>query len=68
MSDTEPIGSKSLRDAGANAPFKTMFRDLKLGGYNLEITQLSDRRLIATIILVTLSYFISKSLFNLSKL
>ncbi len=68
MSDTEPIGSKSLRDAGANAPFKTMFRDLKLGGNNLEITQLSDRRLIATIVLITLSYFISKSLFNLSKL
>ena len=36
-----------------------MFRDFKLGGYNLEITQVSDRRLIATIILITLSYFIS---------
>ena len=36
-----------------------MFRDLKLGGYNLEITQISDRRLMATIILITLSYFIS---------
>ncbi|MGD1922426.1 MAG: IS4 family transposase [Pleurocapsa sp.] len=36
-----------------------MFRDLKLGGYNLEITQVSDRRLISTIILITLAYFIS---------
>lgn len=36
-----------------------MFRDLKLGGYNLEITQVSERRLVATIILITLSYFIS---------
>ena len=36
-----------------------MFRDLKLGGYNLEITQVRDRRLISTIILITLAYFIS---------
>lgn len=36
-----------------------MFRDLKLGGYNLEATQVGDRRLIATIILITLSYSIS---------
>ena len=36
-----------------------MFRDFKLGGYNLEVTQVSDRRLIATIILITLAYFIS---------
>lgn len=36
-----------------------MFRNLKLGGYNLEITQVSDRRLIATIILMTFAYFIS---------
>lgn len=36
-----------------------MFRDLKLGGYNLEVTQVSDRRLIATIILITLSYLMS---------
>ena len=36
-----------------------MFRDLKLGGYNLEVTQVCDRRLIATIILITLAYFIS---------
>ena len=27
-----------------------MFRDLKLGGYNLEITQVSDRRLVATML------------------
>ena len=36
-----------------------MFRDLKLGGYNLEVTQVSARRLIATIILITLAYFMS---------
>lgn len=36
-----------------------MFRDLKLGGSNLEITQVSDRRLISTIILITLAYFLS---------
>lgn len=36
-----------------------MFRDLKLGGYNLEVTQVNDRRLIATIILITLAYFLS---------
>ena len=30
-----------------------------MGGYNLEVTQLSDRRLIAIIILITLAYFIS---------
>ncbi len=59
MSDTEPIGSKSLRDAGANAPFKTMFRDLKLGGYNLEVTQLTTHRLISIILLVTIADSIS---------
>jgi response regulator RpfG family c-di-GMP phosphodiesterase len=36
-----------------------MFRDLKLGGYNLEITQVSDRRLISIVILITLAYSIS---------
>jgi hypothetical protein len=36
-----------------------MFRDFKLGGYNLEITQVSDRRLMSTIILITLAYFLS---------
>ena len=36
-----------------------MFRDFKLGGYNLEVTQVSDRRLISTIILITLAYFLS---------
>jgi hypothetical protein len=36
-----------------------MFRDLKLGGYNLEVTQVGDRRLIATIILITFAYSIS---------
>ena len=36
-----------------------MFRDLKLGGYNLEVTQVGDRRLISTIILITLAYFLS---------
>lgn len=36
-----------------------MFRDLKLGGYNLEATQVGERRLVATVILITLAYFIS---------
>jgi hypothetical protein len=36
-----------------------MFRDLKLGGYNLEITQVTNHRLIATIILITFAYSIS---------
>jgi hypothetical protein len=36
-----------------------MFRDLKLGGYNLEVTQVNNHRLIATIILVTFAYSIS---------
>ncbi|MGK7950033.1 MAG: hypothetical protein AB4368_14935 [Xenococcaceae cyanobacterium] len=36
-----------------------MFRDFKLGGYNLEITQVDGCRLIATIILITLAYSIS---------
>ncbi|WP_293122334.1 hypothetical protein [Moorena sp. SIO4G3] len=33
-----------------------MFRDLKLGGYNLESTQLSSQRLISLILLITLAY------------
>jgi hypothetical protein len=36
-----------------------MFRDLKLGGYNLEVTQVTNHRLIATIILITFAYSIS---------
>lgn len=36
-----------------------MFRDFKLGGYNLEVTQVSEGRLISTIILITLAYSIS---------
>ena len=36
-----------------------MFRDLKLGGYNLEVTQVTSHRLISTILLVTLAYSIS---------
>ncbi len=33
-----------------------MFRDFKLGGYNLEITQVTDNRLIALILLISLAY------------
>jgi hypothetical protein len=33
-----------------------MFRDLKLGGYNLESTKVENERLIALIILITLAY------------
>lgn len=36
-----------------------MFRDFKRGGYNLEITRVSDRRLIAIILLICLSYSFS---------
>ncbi len=38
---------------------KTIFRDLKLGGYNLEVTQVTSHRLISIILLVTLAYSIS---------
>ena len=33
-----------------------MFRDFKLGGYNLEVTRVTDQRLISLIILICLSY------------
>ena len=36
-----------------------MFRDFKLGGYNLEVTRVTDQRLIALIILICLSYSFS---------
>ena len=36
-----------------------MFRDLKLGGYNLESTQVTNRRLIAIILLITFAYCLS---------
>lgn len=36
-----------------------MFRDLKRGGYNLEITRVSDCRLISLILLICLSYSLS---------
>ena len=36
-----------------------MFRDFKGGGYNLENTQVSDRRVIAIILLICLSYSFS---------
>ena len=36
-----------------------MFRDFKKGGYNLEITRVSDRRLISLILLICLSYSLS---------
>lgn len=36
-----------------------MFRDFKRGGYNLEITRVSDRRLISLILLICLSYSLS---------
>ena len=36
-----------------------MFRDFKLGGYNLEITQVSGERLIALILLISLAYCLS---------
>ena len=34
-----------------------MFRDFKSGGYNLEGTQVRDRRLIALTLLITLAYW-----------
>lgn len=40
-----------------------MFRDLKLGGYNLESTKVESERLIALIIRITLAY--SWSIFNI---
>jgi hypothetical protein len=36
-----------------------MFRDLKGGGYNLEVTQVINHRLMAIILLITLAYSIS---------
>ncbi len=33
-----------------------MFRDFQLGGYNLEVTRVTDYRLIALILLICLSY------------
>ena len=36
-----------------------MFRDFKLGGYNLEITQVTGDRLIALILLISLAYCLS---------
>jgi hypothetical protein len=36
-----------------------MFRDFKRGGYNLEITRVSDRRLISLVLLICLSYSLS---------
>lgn len=36
-----------------------MFRDFKLGGYNLEVTQVTNHRLIAIILLITLAYCLS---------
>ncbi|MBE9048815.1 IS4 family transposase, partial [Pleurocapsales cyanobacterium LEGE 10410] len=36
-----------------------MFRDFKQGGYNLEITRVSDRRLVSIILLICLSYSLS---------
>ena len=36
-----------------------MFRDFKKGGYNLEITRVSDRRLISLVLLICLSYSLS---------
>ena len=36
-----------------------MFRDFKKGGYNLEITRVTDHRLIALILLICLSYSFS---------
>ncbi|MEM6614697.1 MAG: IS4 family transposase, partial [Cyanobacteria bacterium P01_C01_bin.72] len=39
--------------------FASAFRDFKRGGYNLEITRVSDRRLISLILLICLSYSLS---------
>ena len=36
-----------------------MFRDFKRGGYNLEITQVTNHRLISMILLITIAYSIS---------
>lgn len=36
-----------------------MFRDFKLGGYNLEVTRVTDHRLVAVILLICLSYSFS---------
>lgn len=36
-----------------------MFRDFKLGGYNLEITQVAGERLIALVLLISLAYCLS---------
>ena len=36
-----------------------MFRDFKLGGYNLEITQVAGDRLIALVLLISLAYCLS---------
>ncbi|NEQ88790.1 MAG: transposase, partial [Moorea sp. SIO2I5] len=35
---------------------ETMFKDCKTGGYNLEKTRVNERRLLATICLVTIAY------------
>ena len=36
-----------------------MFRDFKLGGYNLEVTRVTDERLISVILLICLAYSFS---------
>ena len=36
-----------------------MFRDFKRGGYNLEITRVSDRRFVSLVLLICLSYSLS---------
>ena len=36
-----------------------MFRDFKRGGYNLEITRVSVRRLVSLVLLICLSYSLS---------
>ncbi len=36
-----------------------MFKDCKTGGYNLECTRVNQRRLLATILLITIAYTIA---------
>ena len=38
-----------------------MFRDFKRGGYNLEITRVSARRLVSLVLLICLTYSLSTS-------
>jgi len=48
--------SEAIHAYSKTMGIEEMFRDLKLGGYNLEGTQVDNERLIAIVLLITLAY------------